>query len=292
MASKRPSKIRLIRFASQLVSFILLNAALIGITFNLVVPFLHPFSSPLTNAGGAFELLLKLAIDLVFPFIPLAIFLIVAAIFGRAFCGWACPFGFVQDLLGMIPVKKRNPSKKNEGRLSEIKFIILGILIILTVWVVAFKIQGAEAQIVEALGPFAESPFEPLSPVTTLFALIPWMIIRGTIAEIFSGNILLWLRLVILVGILITVIYVPRAWCRWFCPAGAFLGIFSKNSFLGIKRRITKCTTEKCRRECEAKCPTAIRIIQEPWKRIRHHNCILCLNCKTCPEDAIEMTAP
>lgn len=236
--------------------------------------------------------MLKLAIDLVFPFIPLAIFLIIAAIFGRAFCSWACPFGFIQDLLGMIPVKKRNPSIKNEKRFSEIKFIILGISIILTIWVVIYKIQGAEAAIVQALGPFAESPFEPLSPVTTLFALIPWMIIRGTIADIFTGNLLLWLRLAILVGVLIMVIYIPRAWCRWLCPAGAFLGLFSKNSLLGIKRRITKCTTEKCARECEAKCPMAIRIIQEPWKRIRHHNCTLCLNCKTCPEDAIEMTAP
>ncbi|MFX0096209.1 MAG: 4Fe-4S binding protein [Candidatus Hodarchaeota archaeon] len=291
MASKRPSRIRLLRFTTQLTSFILLNAALIGITFNLVVPFLHPFSSPLANAGGAFELLLKLAIDLVIPFIPLAVFLIIAAIFGRAFCGWACPFGFVQDLLGMIPVKKRNPSKKNEGRFSEIKFFILGFTIILTIWVVVSKIQGSEL-VVQALGPFAESPFEPLSPATTLFALIPWMIIRGTIADIFSGNILLWLRLGILVGVLITVIYIPRAWCRWFCPAGAILGIFSRNSFLGIKRRLTKCTTEKCQMECEAKCPMAIRIMQEPWKRIRHHNCTLCLNCKSCPEDAIEMTAP
>ena len=40
------------------------------------------------------------------PFYMVGLILAFGALFGRTICGWACPFGLIQDLLGKIPVRK------------------------------------------------------------------------------------------------------------------------------------------------------------------------------------------
>ena len=41
-----------------------------------------------------------------FPFLAVGTLLIVGSLFGSLVCGWACPFGFLQDLVARIPTPK------------------------------------------------------------------------------------------------------------------------------------------------------------------------------------------
>ena len=46
-----------------------------------------------------------------FPFLAVGTLLAVGSLFGTLVCGWACPFGFLQDLVARIPTPKlRLPS--------------------------------------------------------------------------------------------------------------------------------------------------------------------------------------
>ena len=40
------------------------------------------------------------------PYLLIGLLLFVGAVSGSLVCGWACPFGFLQDLLGKIPIRK------------------------------------------------------------------------------------------------------------------------------------------------------------------------------------------
>ena len=57
-------------------------------------------------------------------YLPLAIvgfFVTIGAAVGRAACGWLCPFGFLQDLLGKIRARKLSVS----NRLGWLRYVIL-----------------------------------------------------------------------------------------------------------------------------------------------------------------------
>ncbi|MEM3464334.1 MAG: 4Fe-4S binding protein, partial [Candidatus Bathyarchaeia archaeon] len=40
----------------------------------------------------------------VFPWLAVASFLLVGVLIGKSLCGWVCPFGFIQDLVGFVKV--------------------------------------------------------------------------------------------------------------------------------------------------------------------------------------------
>ena len=107
-----------------------------------------------------------------------------------------------------------------------------------------------------ALGVFAQAPFNALSPGDTLFALIPngvaTLINEGVdvfLAGFLAVKPLLWLRFVILGAVLVFAVYVPRSWCKYFCPHGAILAFLNRFSFLGFQRDPLKCTKAECN-EC------------------------------------------
>lgn len=77
----------------------------------------------------------------------------------------------------------------------------------------------------------------------------------------------------------------PRFFCRFLCPLGALLGVFSRWAPWRIAQREGLCT--KCLR-CDAVCEGAC----EPSGRIRLAECVMCMNCLAdCPEKAVTFRA-
>jgi len=80
----------------------------------------------------------------------------------------------------------------------------------------------------------------------------------------------------------------PRFWCRYICPSGAVLGLFSRKPYM--RRHVSEACTA-CGL-CARVCPMGA-IDSDDLRRTRHSECLVCLTCeKKCPEGAISFSRP
>jgi ferredoxin-type protein NapH len=183
---------------------------------------------------------------------------------GRLLCGWACPFGLVQELLYKVPyVKFQIP--------SWTRFIKYGIFVGLVVFVPYF------------LSPNFPLYFCRLCPVATIESAIPWAIINGT-----TDVVTLSVRLAILFTLIILVMGHRRFFCKVICPLGACLSVFNHFAAL-FPERTSDCI------ECGA-CNKVCPMETTPGKKDfgvhddRPEECISCLECrKKCPTEAVRI---
>ena len=139
--------------------------------------------------------------------------LLFALAYGRVFCAGVCPLGAIQELTGIRPVKL---PKSVEVILASVPFIYLGIAIL-------FSATNSQ---------FIICRYDPFVGIFRLDA--PYtMIIFGV--------------LLLLAGI-----FVNRPYCRFLCPYGVLLNIFSR--FAGKHLTITPAECTNCRL-CEEVCP-------------------------------------
>ena len=66
----------------------------------------HCYSCPLATFACPIGVMANYSALHIFPLLAVGTLLVVGAMFGSLVCGWACPFGFLQDLLGRIPTPK------------------------------------------------------------------------------------------------------------------------------------------------------------------------------------------
>ena len=187
---------------------------------------------------------------------------------GRAFCGWMCPIGTLQDILTgwarRLSGDKKQPRRgiKSKARypiqvpqkvdhwLRYLKYLVLvGVLIASTMTIYP--------------------PLWDFCPARALF----------------SFNLTTPLLWSVLITFVITSILVQRFWCKYLCPLGALLAVFNKIAPLRIVIDQDRCTS--CHR-CEADCPVDIAPIPE---NMRSLECVQCLECiETCSRpDAIDL---
>ena len=60
-----------------------------------------------------------------FPFYVIGFLSFIGILVGRFICGWLCIFGFIQELLYMIPTPKININIKTDKVLRYLKYIFL-----------------------------------------------------------------------------------------------------------------------------------------------------------------------
>ncbi len=292
----------------QLFSFIFFSAIIFNLgALPLLFPVLWAWGLQQNTAGDAFtaiQLMLSgwKGINIIFPWLAIASFLIVGILIGKSLCGWICPFGFVQDLFGFVKRKKMEISPRTHKNMIYIKYAILGITLFISVTFSATTLAGVSGGYESALGIFAMAPFTALSPAETLFATLPKLvsnsrnaIVEGSV-DILAGMSslppLFWIQLSIMVGVLVFTVYVPRGWCRYFCPHGAIMAFLNRFSFIGLRREPVKCAKGGCRR-CVEVCPTRVPILDLPWEKFSDPECIYCLKCvDACEDKAIKLKYP
>jgi polyferredoxin len=186
---------------------------------------------------------------------------IIGAIGGSIVCGWACPFGFLQDLMNKIPSPKMDIPRKAEN----IKYLILFVM----VFFIAY---------------YTKEPWfcKLICPAGTLEAGIPLMLLNKDLRQLI--DVLFFIKLIILIGFLIWMVFCKRPFCRTVCPLGAIYGLFNKVSLFTMNFNKSNCMMDL---QCEKVCPVSHRIYKEDENANR---CIRCLRCKTCPESAIKFT--
>lgn len=172
-----------------------------------------------------------------------------ALLFGRAFCGWMCPGGLVNQVFGKLaPLKLR-------VRNTLTRLLSMGPYAGLIVTVAAFFCLGQpRANIPIRLGSFFESVYLT-----------------------FEHSGMLWLvRSFIVLGILLLGVLVANAWCRFACPTGGLLESVKRMALFRFFKTDECNDCEACRRVCEM------------GTRPEEANCTNCGDClDICPQDAI-----
>ena len=198
----------------------------------------------------------------------LGLMTVFGTLLGRFVCGFLCPFGLIQDLLFKIPFVKKIRRLPGEKGLRWLRFVFLGIFVIL---LPLFVID------ITGLG-------EPwfckwICPVGTLEGGIPLVLLNNAMRGA-AGFLFRW-KLVILAVTLLSSIIIYRPFCRYVCPLGAVYGLFNKISLYRIKIDSQKCTgCTACQKTCKLDIPV--------WKNPDSIDCIRCGECKTaCPHNAI-----
>lgn len=207
---------------------------------------LAPFSCPLGSLQH-FMVLKRV------PFFLLGFFLLVGSIGGRMVCGWACPAGFLQDLLYKIPVKKV------PILFLPLRYLKYGVLLLL-VLLLPFFLQ--------------EPLFCRFCFMGTLQGGIPLALMDAGIRSMI-GNLFYW-KLIITGILLLTFLFMKRPFCRFFCPLGAIYSLFNRVSYLRLE---VQSGCSRCNR-CEEVCPVHIRVYEDP----NSPECIRCLECTACTQ--------
>eukprot|EP01089_Gocevia_fonbrunei_P010602 TRINITY_DN23543_c0_g1_i1.p1 TRINITY_DN23543_c0_g1~~TRINITY_DN23543_c0_g1_i1.p1 ORF type:complete len:299 (-),score=54.08 TRINITY_DN23543_c0_g1_i1:39-935(-) len=275
---KKVHQLQIIRHIVQILAFVWLNGKIFGIAATgIIVPYLHVTQAPFSTAHGAFESLEYTITRGLFPLLVLGIIYLTAITVGRVFCGWACPFGLVQDILSYLPFKKQKLTPATVSQYKDIKWAILAFSLF-SCFVVAWRRASNSFLETDPLGVFSDSPFSVISPSSTLFAYIPWMMIWNT-NVLATAGLTGWIKMAILLGVLVPSVYVPRFFCRFLCPMGALLEPTFSYRALKIQ---TKLPREEMNNLLSDVCPMGVQLGKESTSDyIENPNCIHCGKCVT-----------
>ncbi|RJP52307.1 MAG: 4Fe-4S binding protein [Anaerolineaceae bacterium] len=185
----------------------------------------------------------------------------VALVAGRAFCGWLCGLGAIQDFVAEWTRKLFGEKRHIRGRQSKTilplrlppavdrplryaKYFVLAAILITSLYMVF-------------------PPLREFCPVRAVFGL--------------KMTTLLWITLVVfLAGSML----VERFWCKYLCPLGAALAVFNKISPARLVMDHHHCNN--CGR-CDIECSMGIADVPH---QLDHPECVRCMEClDTCARE-------
>ena len=138
-------------------------------------------------------------------------------LWGRLYCGRICAYGALTQLLDtVVPAKlRREPPPWLERRAGYVKYGLLAA-------VVVYYLATRDISIYRYVEPF-------------------WMFTG-------HGTAVMWIGLAVL---LVATVFVRNLYCRFLCPVGAFLGLFSGLTVFRIKRWSECKSCKICEKTCE-----------------------------------------
>ena len=206
--------------------------------------------------------------------------LVLTLVFGRFFCGYVCPLGTLIDFSDFLihgkKHKKENIEPKPNRRIKY--YVLIGVLFA--------SLLGAD--FLAFLSPMS---IAPRSFTLVLYPPVIWLI-NGTVDLLrpvflamgldsftqvnfqryfFSTGIASFF---LLATIITANFWRKRFWCRYVCPTGAFLSLFSR--FGIIKRKVNDPLCIECKL-CAAKCD--MRAVDLDPRQTVLSECVLCGDC-------------
>jgi polyferredoxin len=185
---------------------------------------------------------------------------LLSLVFRKVFCGWFCPIGTISEWCWRAGRKVFGRNLKLPAWL-DVPFRSLKYLLL------AFFVWAIGTMSIDEIEAFMNSPYYRLSDVKMLFFFT-----RRTS-----------LSAAVLAVLLLLSFLVKNFWCRYLCPYGALLGIFSMSGPTRIRRNSTRCID--CGR-CDRACPSGLPVSRKI--SIASAECIGCMDCmRACPSEEV-----
>lgn len=217
-----------------------------------------------------------------FAFYAVGIIMLFGALCGRLVCGMLCPFGWIQDLVWKLPVKKLRidpafSSRSKHPRLAKaaiaadkyLRYLKYAVLATIVIFIPAFS---------------ASSPWfcKYVCPSGMLMGGAPLLIMNRGLAA--NTGALTALKASILASVLVLSAFVFRPFCRYICPLGAFYALFNPVSLYRYGVDDSACRRCEGCSACASACPMGV----DPVKTPNSPECIRCGVCaSSCPQKAI-----
>ncbi|MDR2699677.1 MAG: 4Fe-4S binding protein [Nitrososphaerota archaeon] len=240
----------------------------------------------------------------------IALLISASVIFGKAVCGWICPFGLYMDILTRtrktFRFRHSHISDKSNTKIAQLRYVALTSALIISVILSSYAIFGTELITgTTPAGPTGQSGYSgalnepfclicPMRPLCIIVECSVGLMKFSCITDIASES-PLWissfyissLNLIILIIITILALIHRRIFCR-ICPVGGLISLFSTFTpfkqivLTKLKKNEQKCT--KCG-ICKRVCPTqATDVYEKKGGDVTESKCILCARCvETCP---------
>jgi polyferredoxin len=226
--------------------------------------------------------------------------LALTLVLGRVFCGWFCPLGTLQQAVGWLRRKmpaalRRERNRWHPAQRSKygVLLVSLGAGLVASSFVtlldpITILFRGMALSLVPAVGHAARQVMDTLYDAGYPLAYggdgIRTFIARGWLPyrdAVFQSSFLIGGLLLLVLGLSL---WRPRFFCRFACPLGGLLGLFSRFSPLGLHKDAERCNgCRKCLDHCQGADGPENDV---PWRRAECH---VCLNCTaSCPEKALE----
>jgi ferredoxin-type protein NapH len=207
-------------------------------------PVFHCYSCPWATFACPIGVIANFSALHLIPFLAIGTLLAVGVLFGTLVCGWACPFGFLQDLAAKVPTPKlRLPSW-----MGYCRYVVL---------------VGLVLAVPYFLGEKHPLFFCSVCPAGALEGAVPRLMWPGLV------------KTAILALFVVAVFFAWRPWCTLFCPLGAIFSLCNRVSFLFVRFRPDRCNDcDLCRDLCKYRGPSE--------RRSGDLRCIRCLDCVRC----------
>jgi len=224
-------------------------------------------------------------------------------VMGRVFCGWICPLGTIHAIAGRV-ARRFWPDRKRRDHWSPwqlTKYYLLAGFLAMAVlgghWIcVLDPLVLLYRTTATALFPWAQWALEGGS--TAIYRADPhvgsWRVTKLTepVYSTIRDNCFVVQKQAFLGSGLILVLFIvmvaanrwrPRFWCRYLCPLGALLGVFSWRPMLRRAVDRSKCNQcDLCGMACHGAAAAA------PGDRWKPAECFGCLNCtESCRRESL-----
>lgn len=228
--------------------------------------------------------------ELLLSLIPL----LLTFFMGRFFCGWACPFGAMNQFFTWLFRKSKLQKKEVDRRFLKIKYFVLIALIISTLWGMnaggwldpfslltrstgLFIAPGANFALETALKEGAQDEGLAAKTLKPIYNFSKKHLLtnkqRGFSQTALIGGLLVFL--------LVMNLYRRRFFCNYLCPLGAIYGLAARSAALNLKTNDHCIQCNACARHCTYQ--------GSPYKDYMKSECLLCYNCAgDCPKDAVD----
>ena len=213
-------------------------------------------------------------------FVAVAVWIVIALVFGRIYCSVICPLGVMQDVISWVSGRRNKGRKKMRFSYSPAKtWLRYGMLAVFVIALVA-GVGSLTALLApySSYGRIAQNLFQPVYLLGN--NALAYLAERMDSYAFYSREV--WIRslptfAIALATFIILVILAwrnGRTYCNTICPVGTVLSFFARFSWLKVHIDEDKCIScGLCAKSCKAAC------IDAKNHKIDYSRCVVCGNC-------------